>query len=102
MYTVYMCVFGQQVIASSGNIQSLGTPTAMMPSITQPIGIGLPPPIPAPGLCAAHFIHQRKHNLFLANTTDVGNNVPLIWYKDKPGDQTSEMKCFCYCCIFCA
>ncbi|XP_065886306.1 pre-mRNA 3'-end-processing factor FIP1-like isoform X1 [Dysidea avara] len=63
------------VIASSGNIPSLGTPPAMMSSITQPIGIGLPlPPIPTP-----------------ASTTDVGNNVPLIWYKDKPGDQTKKV-----------
>jgi len=51
---VHVCVFDQQVIASTGAIPSMGTPTAMMPTITQPIGIGLPPPpIPAPGLCAA-------------------------------------------------
>ena len=86
-----VCVFGWQVMVSSHTIQSLGTPN-MMPSITQPIG--LPPPLATPpGLYI--FTSALLYELFAAtSTTDIGNNVPLIWYKDKPGD-TSKLDQWC-------
>ena len=90
-------MFGQQVIASSGNIPSLGTPPAMMSSITQPIGIGLPlPPIPTPGLCAAQFKTSKKtqHNVFQLVQLMWGTMFLLFGTKISPGTKQVRLTAF--------